>query len=446
MIRRARARRSSGTIEMPVSSLAMPITAAPCFLTSGRMRSMRSSSAVTELTSALPSYADRPASRASMIEESMQMGRSQTSITALIVATRSAGSSIAGMPALMSSMCAPAAACAMASARTRSIFPVFISAARTLRPVGLMRSPMITKGRSPETTTSRPRELRRVSIRLTLLQGLVDQLYGLLQRVRALRRVASIPDQLLRHPGGHRGVGRVAVRTNVLGVFLGHRRAANRDVHLVPESRLGEGLDVDLEHRHRGREEGGETHDIGLVVRDGLDKLLGRRVHAKVEHFEACALEHDHAKVLADVVDVPLHGADHVPADRLGARLSDQRPQDYQRALHRTSGDEHLRDEEVALFEAAAYLFEGGDEGFEEDVHQAHHKLKTLFGESLDLRRVPVERVGEQSGPDLFFSAHAAPPGCWHGSSKAASPRLLRIAQQMLRVQQFTRLQATSQV
>ena len=54
-IRRASASRSSGTIEIPVSSFAMPMTAAPCFLTSGRIRSMRSSSAVTELTSALPS-------------------------------------------------------------------------------------------------------------------------------------------------------------------------------------------------------------------------------------------------------------------------------------------------------------------------------------------------------------------------------------------------------
>ena len=48
-------RRFSGTIEIPVSSFAMPITAAPCFLTRGRIRSRRSSSAVTELTSALPS-------------------------------------------------------------------------------------------------------------------------------------------------------------------------------------------------------------------------------------------------------------------------------------------------------------------------------------------------------------------------------------------------------
>src|SRR3984893_18253416 len=129
----------------------------------------------------------------------MHTGRSLTSQTALIVATRRAGSSIAGMPALTASMCAPAAPWATASERTRSILPSFISAASTLRPVGLMRSPMITNERSPEITTSRPRELSRVSMDLTLFQGLVDQLDGLLQRLHALRGLASVTDQLLGH-------------------------------------------------------------------------------------------------------------------------------------------------------------------------------------------------------------------------------------------------------
>src|SRR6266700_2210131 len=64
----------------------------------------------------------------------MHTGASVTSHTALIAATSNAGSSAIGMPALMSSMCAPAATCAMASARTRSMRPSFISAASTLRP------------------------------------------------------------------------------------------------------------------------------------------------------------------------------------------------------------------------------------------------------------------------------------------------------------------------
>src|ERR1051326_1467729 len=371
MIRRASARRSSGTIEMPVSSFAMPMTAAPCFLTSGRIRSMRSSSAVTEFTSALPSYA------------------------------------ASGAPAWKSSMCAPAATCACASARTRSITPSFISAARTLRPVGLMRSPMTTNGRSPEITTSRLREERRVSQDLSLAERLVDLHHRLLQRLRAGRALTSIADELFGHAGGHRRVGRVAVGADVLRVLLGDGCAADRDMHLISETRLGQGVDVGLEHRHGRRQEGRETHDVGLVLLHGLDELLGRGVDAQVEDLEPGALEHDHAEVFADVVDVALHRADDVAANRLGARLRDQGTEDDQRALHGPGGDQHLGDEEVALLEAAPNLLQGGDEGLEQDVHRAHAEGQAFLGQGLDLRGVAVEGVLEKAGADLLFSAHS---------------------------------------
>ena len=62
------------------------------------------------------------------------------------------------MPALTSSMCAPAATCASASASTVLKSPAFISSASCLRPVGLIRSPIITNGRSKPMTTSRVAE------------------------------------------------------------------------------------------------------------------------------------------------------------------------------------------------------------------------------------------------------------------------------------------------
>src|SRR5256714_5968068 len=124
--------------------------------------------------------------------------------------------------------------------------PSFISAARTLRPVGLTRSRMMTNGPSPEITTSRPREARRVSKNLTLAERLVDFHDGLLQSLRARRALTPIADELLRHPRRHGCVGRVAVGPDVLCVFLGHRRAADRDVDLVPQPRLGECLDGGL--------------------------------------------------------------------------------------------------------------------------------------------------------------------------------------------------------
>ena len=54
-ILRAISRRCWGVSGIPVSSLASPMTAAPWRATSGRISSRRSSSPVTELTSALPS-------------------------------------------------------------------------------------------------------------------------------------------------------------------------------------------------------------------------------------------------------------------------------------------------------------------------------------------------------------------------------------------------------
>src|SRR5207302_1468049 len=196
-----------------------------------------------------------PASGSAAIDESMHTGASVTSHTALIAATSNAGSSAIGMPALMSSMCAPAATCAMASVRTRSMRPSFISAASTLRPVGLMRSPMITKGRSPEMTTSRPREERRVSKALALSQRLVDLHDGLFERLGTLRLTAAVTDKLLGHARRHRGIRRIAVGAHVLRVFLRHRRTPDRDVDLVAQPGLRERVDVGFEHRHgRGQE------------------------------------------------------------------------------------------------------------------------------------------------------------------------------------------------
>ena len=72
----ATAKRTSGSSEIPVSSFEIAITAAPCFFTSGSTDSRRSSSPVTELTSALPLYTASPASSAATMEESMDSGTS----------------------------------------------------------------------------------------------------------------------------------------------------------------------------------------------------------------------------------------------------------------------------------------------------------------------------------------------------------------------------------
>ncbi len=87
--------------------------------------------------------------------------RDCTRRTALAI---SAGSSAIGMPALTSSTCAPAATWARASASTRLKSPACISAASNLRPVGLIRSPIMVNGRSKPMTTSLLAELMMVSV------------------------------------------------------------------------------------------------------------------------------------------------------------------------------------------------------------------------------------------------------------------------------------------
>ena len=157
------------------------------------------------------------------------------------------------------------------------------------------------------------------------------------------------------------------------------------------------------------------------MLEDCSDEFLRRRVHAEVEDLETGPLEHDHAQVLADVVDVTLHRADHVAADRLCAGFGDEGTQNDESALHGACGDKHLGDEEVAFLEPPADLFEGGDERLEQDVHRIHAQRKSLFGQRLHLWRMAVERVIEQLGANLLFSAHTVPPGVVSRHSKAMS-------------------------
>ena len=89
-----------------------------------------------------------------MIDESIDSGTSVIDCTNVIALANIAGSSARGMPALTSSICAPAATWASASTSTRLKSPFFISSASSLRPVGLIFSPIITKGRSKPMTTS----------------------------------------------------------------------------------------------------------------------------------------------------------------------------------------------------------------------------------------------------------------------------------------------------
>ena len=102
----------------------------------------------------------------------MHSGVSVIDCTIRTASARMPGSSANGMPAFTSNMCAPASTWARASLRTRSKLPAAISAARILRPVGLMRSPMMTNGCAGPIRTVLVGEVIMVSMRV--FQRLMD--------------------------------------------------------------------------------------------------------------------------------------------------------------------------------------------------------------------------------------------------------------------------------
>src|SRR5450755_2568370 len=101
----------------------------------------------------------------------MQIGRSTASWAARIMLISSSGSSTSGIPALMSSTSAPACAWAIASAVTVLRSPPRSCSANSLRPVGLIRSPMMQNGCSEPTVTVLERDRSTVSIEFPFNSG-----------------------------------------------------------------------------------------------------------------------------------------------------------------------------------------------------------------------------------------------------------------------------------
>src|SRR5581483_9719048 len=99
----------------------------------------------------------------------MQSGRSVSSCTSGTAFAIRPTSSASGSPTLTSSMSAPPATCSATSTSTWDRSPACSCAWNALRPVGLMRSPMIVNGPSGLITTLLDRDSRTVCTRLPLL-------------------------------------------------------------------------------------------------------------------------------------------------------------------------------------------------------------------------------------------------------------------------------------
>src|SRR3954470_22210075 len=288
------------------------MTAAPCLATSGRISSSRSSSPVTEFTSALPSYTASPASSASTTEESMQIGRSVAFWTTCSMFWSSSASSTSGIPALTSSMSAPASVWATASAVTVDRSPPRSCSAKALRPVGLMRSPMMQKGCVGPIVTVLDRECRTVSMRLVPFGSGLDA-----QSLTELgdARVLAEGDEVQARDAGHRArvVGELAGDLEALALLVGgglgagdelRRHLDARDLLVDELQREGASNDEDRRQdraaggdaggarpRHEAPEALGHEADLQLQEARAGVSLLGGARDARVERRRAGVLD-----------------------------------------------------------------------------------------------------------------------------------------------------------
>src|SRR5437899_2353809 len=137
-------------------------------------------------------------------------------------------------------------------------------------------------------------------------------------------------------------VGAVRVGPALLGELGGHRGAATDDLVLVAHAHLIEVLDGLADVRHGDGQQRGEPHDIRLVLLGHLEDLLRRVVDPDIVDLELRGLEQHADEVLADVVDVPLDGADDGDPDRFRHMADDQRPEKGHGSVHRAGGEQHL--------------------------------------------------------------------------------------------------------
>src|SRR5437763_1802884 len=163
----------------------------------------------------------------------MQIGTSAASCTVRSIDVNSSGSSTSGMPALTSSMSAPACTCASASLVTVSKLPSRSSSAKVLRPVGLMRSPMMQNGCSAPMVTVLDRDRSTVSIGFPFGSRGDAQTGAQLRDagIPAERNEVDAPDTRLLERVGGELVGEVEALVLGIGGLLdaGQRRGRNVD-------------------------------------------------------------------------------------------------------------------------------------------------------------------------------------------------------------------------
>jgi hypothetical protein len=139
-------------------------------------------------------------------------------------------------------------------------------------------------------------------------------------------------------------------------------------------------------HVHGGGEQRREADDLRLVLADRRDEVLGGHRDAQVHDREAGRLHHHRHDLLADVVQVALHGTHHDGAHLLGLLGDDERLEQAEGHLHALGRHHHLGQEVLVHLEAPADL---GDAGGHRPGDQRARR-DGLGQQRLDERRGPA--------------------------------------------------------
>ena len=151
----------------------------------------------------------------------------------------------------------------------------------------------------------------------------------------------------------------VTVGPNLLGILARHRSPTHHYPYTPAHSPAPQCYQRRFHRRKRDREQRRQGDDVGRVPPHGGHEAGGRHIHPQIVNLESAALEQCGNQVLANVVEISLHGPDHYRAGRFGAARRQHRPHQRQHRFHRPPGQQKLGDEVFSGFKPAPHLVHG---------------------------------------------------------------------------------------
>mmetsp|Transcript_5755 Transcript_5755/g.10013 ORF Transcript_5755/g.10013 Transcript_5755/m.10013 type:complete len:234 (+) Transcript_5755:258-959(+) len=150
---------------------------------------------------------------------------------------------------------------------------------------------------------------------------------------------------------GNSGVAAIGIRPDGLAEFVVQGRAADQNDIIVADAFLVHRVDDNLHVGHRRSQQGGHAENVGLLGFQCLQVAFHGVVNSKVHDLESRAFHHHRDKVLADIMNVAFHRANHHLADTRRAGFDQQRLEDRHAALHRVGGHQDLGHEKDTVAE-----------------------------------------------------------------------------------------------